>query len=326
MTNPRILIVEDEPIVALKLKRQIESYAIPQVVFTGMEAIAAAPEFHPDLVLMDICLEDEPGDPDGVETARQLQSQIDAPIVFVTAHDEAEIIERVKDVEPYGYLLKPVSERALRSTIQLALHRFQVDRTRIERMELLARTLRSIGDPLLVVDAEGAASFCNVEATRLLGIQDESHHGMLLNDILQIENPGGAGLDLRHLVLDHRTIYRGRVGVMLRRRDGTAIPIHICGAPVTDSESRLMGAVFVLHDTSRSEEVRGKLEQTVLGLQQKLSGLKAISSRLPICPHCKKVRDEHGVWYPVEQYLRLHTDTEFTHGPCPDCAEAYREA
>jgi PAS domain S-box-containing protein len=250
---------------------------------------------------------------------------MDIPVIYITAHDEDEIVDRAKETEPYAYLLKPVSDRALHTTINLVLHRFRTDHDREQRNRVLAHTLKSIGDPLLITDSRGFITFGNHEAAHLLGLADDRFLGYTLNEAFQVESSTGVVCDVQHLVLDQGTVYHSRVGSLLRRRDDSTIPIHFCGAPVEDQERTLLGGVFIFHDVSRSEEIRDRLEQAVMDMRQKLAVLKPIPVRLPICPHCKKIRDENGVWYPVEQFLRLHTDAEFTHGPCPDCATSYHE-
>ena len=124
MNNSRILVVEDEPIVALDLQRRLEKmgYSVPAVAASGPEALASADLSAPDLVLMDINLE---GEFDGVETAEKIRTHHRVPVVYLTAYSNDETLERAKVTEPYGYLLKPFDERELQTTIEIALYRHQ---------------------------------------------------------------------------------------------------------------------------------------------------------------------------------------------------------
>lgn len=118
----KIMVVEDEPIVALHLKKTLTQlrYDVACVAHSHAQAIMGAAASQPDLVLMDINLG---GGPDGIETA----ARIAAPVVFLTAYSEPETLARARTLAPYGYLVKPVSEREVHATIQMALERRKRD-------------------------------------------------------------------------------------------------------------------------------------------------------------------------------------------------------
>ncbi|MBD05574.1 MAG: hypothetical protein CME24_14640 [Gemmatimonadetes bacterium] len=133
-----ILVVEDEPIVALHLQQRLErmGYRVPDVVATGEAAIETAMQKLPQLVLMDISLE---GAMDGVEAAEQVTTHLRIPVVFLTAFSNDRTLERAKVTEPYGYLLKPFEERELQTTIEVALYKHQAERALREANEDLER-------------------------------------------------------------------------------------------------------------------------------------------------------------------------------------------
>ncbi len=117
-----ILIVEDERVIALHLKQQLEAmgYRAAAVVASGERAVEKASELCPDLVLMDIHLE---GALDGIEAASQIRANYRIPVVFLTAYGEDETLQRAKATLPFGYLIKPVEARELHATLQMALSR-----------------------------------------------------------------------------------------------------------------------------------------------------------------------------------------------------------
>jgi PAS domain S-box-containing protein len=123
----KILIVEDEIITALDIQKHLENmgYTIPSIVHSGKEAVDAAIETRPDLVLMDIRLK---GRMDGVETAQRIRNRLDIPVIFLTAYADEQILQRAKVIKPAGYILKPFDERELSSTIEVALYRHQSDK------------------------------------------------------------------------------------------------------------------------------------------------------------------------------------------------------
>ncbi len=122
----RVMIVEDERIVAFNLRQRLLKlgYEVPAVVASGEQALAGVDENHPDIVLMDINIE---GQMDGIQTAEKL-GETSPPVIYLTAHSEETTLARARSTKPYGYLIKPFSERELHATIQMALQRWKVEK------------------------------------------------------------------------------------------------------------------------------------------------------------------------------------------------------
>jgi PAS domain S-box-containing protein len=124
--HPRILIVEDEPIVAADLKVRLDLLGC-QVVGSapsGEKALTLAGQLLPDLVLMDIRLE---GPMDGIETAQQVRQRWRLPVVYLTAYADDTTLQRAKVTEPFGYILKPFEDRELKTVIEMALYKHQAE-------------------------------------------------------------------------------------------------------------------------------------------------------------------------------------------------------
>ncbi len=121
MSTPTLLLVEDELLVAMDLRRRLEAagYTVVGVAMSGEDALAQARQLKPGLVLMDIQLQ---GDLDGIETASRLSTELDLPIVFLTANADVATLARAQAIAPYSFLSKPVKERELRFAIDMALH------------------------------------------------------------------------------------------------------------------------------------------------------------------------------------------------------------
>jgi signal transduction histidine kinase len=124
--NPKILIVEDEPLIALDIKRRLlrlnyEVVAISDSAKTALEAVAQS---QPNLVLMDIQIK---GDLDGIQTAAQIRAQYHIPIVFLTAHADEMTLNQAKASHPFGYIVKPFENHDLRTAIEIALSQYQLE-------------------------------------------------------------------------------------------------------------------------------------------------------------------------------------------------------
>ena len=144
--TPRILIVEDERIVAGDIRSRLRrlGYTVVDMVSTGEEAVRRAEALHPDLVLMDIRLE---GHMDGIQAAEAIRSRLDIPVIYLSAFADKQTVERAKVTEPFGYLIKPFEDSELHSTIEVALYKrkSEAQRRALETQLLQAQKMESIG-------------------------------------------------------------------------------------------------------------------------------------------------------------------------------------
>lgn len=123
--GPRALIVEDETLIAEELRERLSrlGFSVIAAVDSANEGIAIATKEHPDLVLMDIRLK---GEKDGVQAAKEIRQQVDVPIVYLTAYSDRLTVDRVKQTEHDGYILKPFHRGDLQSTIEVAIQRHAI--------------------------------------------------------------------------------------------------------------------------------------------------------------------------------------------------------
>lgn len=119
MKRRRILVVEDERLIARDIAMQLEElgYEALGPAFTAEKAIELARQLQPDLLLMDVHLG---GAMDGIEAAQTIHTEIGSPIVFLSAFTDAANLERAKRLEPVGYLPKPFLENELRDVVAAA--------------------------------------------------------------------------------------------------------------------------------------------------------------------------------------------------------------
>lgn len=138
--SAHILIVEDEAIVAFNLQQRLShmGYHVPDVAVSGRETLELVNQSKPDLILMDIHIE---GAMDGIDVAARIHETHPVPVIYLTAYSEDSTLERAHRTQPYGYLIKPFSERELHATIQMALERHTVERALIESRQLLQQAL-----------------------------------------------------------------------------------------------------------------------------------------------------------------------------------------
>ncbi len=318
---PRILVVEDESIVAMGIEHRLQAlgYQITASVASGEAAIERVAETRPDLVLMDIQLQDAM---DGIEAAEQIRNRYNIPVVYLTAHTDPRTFERAKVTEPFGYIIKPFQERDLHITVEMALYKHQMELRLAEREQWLMTTLRSIGDAVIATDSKGAIIFMNPAAEALTGWQHAEAIGLELSlvfNLMSEETQTALGNQAiiaiesgKTLVLENRTL--------LTAKNGRIVPIAHSVAPIKDEQGNIIGAVLVFQDISERRQAEAEREQLIAELQEALDTIEVLRGIIPICASCKRIRTDQGDWQPVELYIRNHSQAEFSHGICPDCA------
>lgn len=264
MADERIIVAEDESIVALDIKMHLQDYGynVVGLYSTGEAVLAAIPAAEPDLVLLDIRLQ---GDLDGLETAEVIKARHDIPVILMTAYSDDVTLHRAKVLQPFGYIIKPLEERELRTAIVIALYRHSMERLLKKRERLFSTTLESILDGVVVADAGGRIEFANPVAEQMLGISRDELVGGQSGDLIHITNAAGDVVSLP-----------GRADGVLYLRDGNGqkIPVEVATAPLGDPEER-SGLVWVLHDVTervKNEQVL-KERESQLRQSQKMEAI-----------------------------------------------------
>lgn len=241
----KILVVEDEKIIAINLKESLESlgYTVVGIAASGKKAIAKAAEFSPDLVLMDIRLK---GDMDGIAAAQQIWDNFSIPAIYITGHSDQSTLERAKVAAPFGYILKPVKEQELYVAIETALQRY-------ERENLLSAILKDMGDAVIVVNPESRIQFLNQVAESLTGWQLAEARNRKLTEVFKIINEQTqqpVDSPVKTVIQENITVYLEEP-LLLINKNGTSIPITDSVAPVKDNKGTIAGVVLVFRDITQ---------------------------------------------------------------------------
>ncbi|MBD2462672.1 response regulator [Oscillatoria sp. FACHB-1407] len=283
----KIVIVEDEQVVAWSLQEALArlAHTVVASVISGPDAIRAVEANQPDLVLMDIRLK---GDMDGVTAAEEIYTRYDVPVIYLTAYTDAMTLQRAKLSAPFGYLVKPLREQDLQTTIEITLHRHQLEQASRRMQRWFATTLASIGDGTIATDCNGTITFMNSTAERLTGWRQQDALGQLATTVLHLIHA-----DTRE-VLDNPlllAIQRGTAvklpeRAILRSRDGRERPIGDTATPIRDETGQIIGSVLVFQDTSDRFQAEGiwQRNQAVLTaqLQEQAAQLQHTLSQLSV--------------------------------------------
>lgn len=235
ISDVRILIVEDESIVAMDLEHRLKlfGYTVIGQVIDGKSAVELARTGRPDLVLMDIQLH---GPMDGIEAAGLIIEELDIPVIFLTAYADRNTLNRAKVTEAFGYILKPYQERELYTNIEIAIYKHRLEHELKENRRWLNTTLTSITDGVIAAGNDENIRLVNPEAERITGHSAKA----LEKESLRF---------IRDMLSDEETI-SGKTFTFLKNTN-TVLPVEVSESPILDNGGTGTGRVMVLRDITR---------------------------------------------------------------------------
>ena len=156
MEPNRLLIVEDDDVIALHLERTLTmlGYKILGRADEGVQAVKMAEALDPDLILMDIGLN---GPMDGIATVEKIRGRWGGPVIYLTSYSDVRTLERAKLTRPYGYILKPFNPQMLRATIEIAIHHYHIE----AQVQSISRFPDEDPSPVMRISAEGMVLYAN---------------------------------------------------------------------------------------------------------------------------------------------------------------------
>lgn len=265
MDKPRILVVEDESIVAIDLSHTLTSlgYTVIDAVGTGEKALKVLETQRPDLVLMDIQLR---GELDGIQVAERIQTGLRIPVIYLSAYSDAKTLARAKLTEPYGYIMKSFDHNDLHSTIEMALYRHKMEKKVIANEKLLSTTFASISEGVITSDPEGGLQLINGSAMSMLGVAKEETKGFSIADLpVEVENSFQEEVEnpFRHRPAPGEPRFSGRYFLS---SSVARIPVRCTISPILGEGDELSGYVYTLRNIEeeyRVEEMRSRLASIV---------------------------------------------------------------
>jgi len=251
--SARILIVEDETIVALDLQKSLQmlGYEVVGIAPSGEAAISKAVSTRPDLVLMDIILR---GEMDGVQTAEEIHLQVNIPVVFLTACADESTLQRAKITEPFGFMIKPFEDRELHSHIEIALYRHRMEQRLRESEERYFLASQGTNDGLWDWDLESQEIYFSSRWKSMLGYSEAQIGKSPLDwlnrihpsDKNQVEQKIAAHIsgssshfECEYRILDANGMYRWMLCRGLARRNEKGKACRIAGSQTDITDRKL---------------------------------------------------------------------------------------
>jgi len=313
----KVLIIEDEQMIAEDIKYILKNnkYEIAGSYAKGEEVIENFDNLTPDIILMDIMLE---GDLNGIETGKRLNEIDDVPIIFLTAYADTKTIEATKEVTPYGYIVKPFEEKELIAMVETALVRFQTEKKLAESNAQFESMFKGNPEPCVYLDKEFRIIDINPRFKEYFGYELGDIKGEKINSIIIPDDFDAEAAKLNKETLAGYVYY----DTLRKAKNGDLLPVSISAAPIViDGEQR--GSFVIYKDIIKRAKIEEEREELIKQLQKALDEVKTLEGLIPICSHCKKIRDDSGFWGNVEQYIAKHSNVDFSHGICPDCLKKH---
>lgn len=190
-------------------------------------------------------------------------------------------------------------------------------------MDIYQVAFENAPDPILFVDAGGRILRVNGLGGKAFGYSPDELIGRLIEELVPRRYAEAHRLN-RAEFSEHtntRSMGTGKE-LMALRKDGSEFPVDVMLSTAEMPEGRIVIAIVRdITERKRAEALARELARTN---QERLGEIKILQGLLPICAHCKNIRDDQGFWQKVEVYFHGHAEVDFSHGICPACmAELY---
>ena len=180
----KVVIVEDEGLIAADLKGRLEraGYGVPAVAGSGAEALRIIRETAPDLVLMDIRIK---GAADGIQVAQQVRQEFDVPVIYLTAYEDRETLERASQTQAFGYIKKPIASSSLQGSIEMAIAKHRFEKRLREQRDWFSASFAAVPNAVVATDGKGRVCYLNRVAEELTGWKVDDALGRASKDVLR---------------------------------------------------------------------------------------------------------------------------------------------
>ena len=313
----KILIVEDERMIAEDIKQTLIQlkYKVIGITSKGEDTLKKLEKLSPDLILMDIMLK---GKLTGIETSITINKKYDIPIIFVTAYADDKTISQAASASPYGFILKPFNSKEIHAVIEMTMVKYKSKKILEESKAKFESIFERNPEPSVYLDKNFKIVDINQRFTEYFLYTKKEAKDKNIDDLIVSEKCKMEAEELNDKTSKGYVYY----DTLRKRKDGVLVPVSISAAPII-IKGKTVGFFAIYKDISKQKEAETEREKVITDLKQALEEVKTLSGLIPICSHCKKIRDDTGYWQKVEEYLSKNSDVDLSHGICPDCLQKY---
>jgi PAS domain S-box-containing protein len=247
--------------------------------------------------------------------------QLDPALIVVSGANGEDLAVEAMKAGAHDYILKDKLARlvpAIQREVRHARTRRERART-LRKAAWLAAIVDSMSEAVIGTDQEGFITSWNAGAENLYGHPAEEAVGKAIELVV----PAALHQETRRMLEDvrqGRRLAEFETTVRLRR-DGNLVNVSSAISAVKDENGRVIGAAILAVDITERKQAEEERKKMIQELKDTLAQVRSLSGLLPICAHCKKIRDEKGDWHPLEIYISGHSQAEFSHSICPNCAQ-----
>ena len=213
---------------------------------------------------------------------------------------------------------------ALFSFLYIGLRR--VDHTIHQQQKDLAESERryqdiaeTMSDWIWEVDVEGRFTYCSERCAEILGYSPEEMVGQTFVDFMEATEVEKAGKTLGNYITQ-KAPFKNLISWNIAK-DGSTVCLQTSGVPILDAAGGPLGYRGTNSEITERKKAEEKRARLISELQSALAKVRTLSGLLPICSSCKKIRDDKGYWNQIESYIHTHSEVQFSHSICPDCAK-----
>ena len=264
MKNTKVLVVEDEKIVAADIKNTLQylGYTVLGIASSGEEAVSKTRELMPELVLMDIKLK---GNMDGIESVEKLRDFSSVPVIYLTAYADESTLDRAKITEPFGYILKPFDERELHITIEMALYKHKME-CKLKESEKLFRTMADSAPVMIwMAGIDGQCTYFNRPWLDFTGSTFEREKTSIWSELIHPEDVKKA-MEIYNTSFDEKKDFRREYRI--RRSDGQYRWVLDTGIPRFTEKGDFTGYIGSSIDITDRKEAEKELVRLASGMEQ----------------------------------------------------------
>lgn len=321
MSKPKILIAEDEAVIALDIKSRLISfgYDIVGIARTADECIKLASREKPDIVLMDIFLK---GETTGITAAEILKRDYNLRVVFLTAHTDDATIEKAKLAEPLGFIVKPFELQDIKTTLEISLYKAKME-MKLSESELKYRTLvLTATDAVLTLDVDGFITSINNKAFEMFGFPEEDIVGKSIKTILPDVFINHLQSGITRFLNVGKSITPDTIELLAKKKDGRNFPAEISFSQWQNTTG--VQFTLIVRDITRRKESEETIKKYQLELEKRVEErtveLTELINQLPIGINLYNMKGEvvyknrvaAKIWNQSVSELEQHNYTVFS--------------
>ncbi len=303
-----ILLVEDNPfdrkIILEALKTSSENFSLK-----AAESVSKAQAILSNHVFDAIVSDYELGDGTGLEI---IKSAKDTPVILMTGQGNEEIAVEALKAGAYEYLIKHPDHKQI-NILPLTIKKVISKKAQSQTNQILLSTLEHVADSVCITDLNDKIIFSNDAFCE--------EHEQSLN---MLKGKNFKELDKKYQVNRVHKEPMGKRGAVYELRfinsSGMTCFSSRSQTLIKDESGKDIAKAYISRDITRRKQIEQKQKKLVTEIKKALANVRMLSGLLPICSSCKKIRDNEGDWNTLESYIKSHSEADFSHGLCPECA------